>query len=59
MAVPIAGPRRCHRDPWSHGLYERLGRGGPAAVMRDLEEVEPRQPCGQQARIDVLLDVAG
>jgi hypothetical protein len=58
MPVWIARTRRRDRDLRSHRLHERLGRGGPAAVMGDLEEIEPRQPRGEEARVDVLLDIA-
>ena len=58
MTVRIAGPRRGHRDARSNGVHERLGRRGLAPVMGDLQQVDVRQPLGQQLWIDRLLDVA-
>ena len=57
VAVRVARPRRGDRDPWPDGIDERLRRGRPAAVVRDLEEVEPRQAVGEERRVDLLLDV--
>jgi hypothetical protein len=59
MSVWIAGPSGGDSDPGAHRVDEGVGRRGPATVMGDLQEVEPRQSPGQQAWIDVLLDVAG
>ena len=44
-------------------LHERVGRGGAAAVVRHLEDVQrparARDAGGQELRIDLLLDVTG
>jgi hypothetical protein len=58
MAIGIARPGRGHRDPRSHGVDERLGRGGLAPVMGDLEQINVRQTLRQQLGVDRLLDVA-
>jgi hypothetical protein len=57
VSVGVAAAGRRDRDPRPDGLDERLGRGGAAAVVGDLEEIEPRQSLREQARIDVLLDI--
>ena len=43
VAVRVVGTGRGDRDPRPDGGDERLGRRGPAAVMGDLEQVDPRQ----------------
>ena len=48
MAIRIVGSRRRHGDPRPDRVDERLGRCGPAAVMGDLEQVDPGQPASQQ-----------
>jgi hypothetical protein len=58
MAVWIAGPGRSDGDIRSHGLHERFGRRRPAAVVRDLQEVDVGQVVPEEGRVDVLLDVA-
>jgi hypothetical protein len=58
MAVWIAGAGRRHGDPRSYGVHESLGGSGPAAVMRDLEQIDPWQTGGQERRVDRLLHVA-
>ena len=58
VAVGIAGSGGGDRDPWPDRREERIGGGGPAAVMRDLEQVDVRQAFREQRRVDVLLDVA-
>jgi hypothetical protein len=57
MAVRVPGPRRCDGDARPNRIDECLRRGGAAAVMGDLEQIEPRQLLGQQRRVDRLLDV--
>jgi hypothetical protein len=58
MAVWIAGSGRCDRDPRSNGIDERLGRRSPAAMVRNLEQVDPREAGRKKLRVDLLLDVA-
>jgi len=58
VAVRIAGAGRRDRDPRLDRVHERLGRGRPAAVVGDLEEVDAWQAGGQQLRVDRLLHVA-
>jgi hypothetical protein len=58
MAVRIVPTCGRHRDPRRHGIDERLGGGGPAAVVGDLEQIDPRQTGGQQAWVDAVLHVA-
>ncbi len=59
MPIRVAGPRRGDGDPWPDRRDERVGRRSPAAVVRDLEDVDGRQAGRQERRVDVLLDVAG
>jgi len=58
MAIGITHPGRGNRDPRSHGVEERLGRGRLAPMVGDLEQIDTRQTLGQQLRVDRLLDVA-
>ena len=58
VAVRVAGAGRRDRDPRSDGVDECLGRRRRAAVVGDLEQVDARQPAGEQRRVDALLDVA-
>jgi len=58
MAVRVPGSGRCDSDLGSHGIDERLGRGGPAAVMRHFQQVDAWQPLGQERRVDAFLDIA-
>jgi hypothetical protein len=59
MAVRVARARRRDGDPGSGGRHERLGRRRPAAVVRDLEEIDRRQARDDDVAIHVLLDVPG
>ena len=59
MPVRVVGPGRGDRDAWADRVDEGLGRRGLAAVVRDLEQVDPWQALGQQRRVDVLFHVAG
>jgi hypothetical protein len=58
MAVTVPGSGRRHRDRGTGGVEERVGGRGPAAVVGDLEQVNPRDRFAQLG-IDLLLDVAG
>jgi hypothetical protein len=59
MSVRVAGPRGCDRDARSDGVDERLRRRRLAPVVRDLEQVEPREARCEERRVDGLLDVTG
>jgi hypothetical protein len=59
MAVRVVRSRRRHRDTRRRGRDERLGGGGPAAVVGDLQQIDPRQARGQQAWVDPILHVPG
>ena len=59
MPVRVPGAGRGDRDPRPDRVHERLCRCRSAAVMGDLEQVEPRKPWREQPRIDALFDVAG
>ena len=59
MAVRVARPGRRDRDPRPDRIEERTGRRRPAAVMSDLEQVDPRQAAAHEDRVDLLLDVPG
>ncbi len=58
--VSIRVPRasRGHRDSRPYCIDERLRRRRLAAVVCDLQEVEPRESLLEQRRVDRLLDVA-
>lgn len=58
--MPIRVPGTCRRDGdrGSHRVDERLRRCRPAAVMRDLEEVDVWQALGQERRVDPFFDIA-
>jgi hypothetical protein len=43
MPVRVLGTDRDDRDARAHSLEERLRRGGPAAVVGDLEDVDARE----------------
>ena len=58
MAVAVPGPGRCNRDRGTDGVEERVGGRRPAAVVGDLEQVDPGDRLAQ-VRVDLLLDVAG
>ena len=58
MAVGVARAGRGDRDPRPDGVHERLGGGGLAPMVGDLEQVDAGQTVGQQLRVDRLLDVA-
>jgi hypothetical protein len=58
MAIRVSEPCRNDREGRPHGVEEGSGGGGPAAVVRDLQEVDVRQTTAQQDGIDALLDVA-
>lgn len=58
MPVRIAGSGRSHGDPGPDRVDEALACGRPAAVVGDLEQIDTRQAGGQQAWIDLLLEVA-
>ncbi len=59
MTVRVAGPGGRDRDPWPGGGDEGLGRGRPAAVVRDLEQIDRGQAGHHDVAIDALFDVAG
>jgi hypothetical protein len=59
MAVGVVGPDRGDGDLRVGRRHEWFRRGGPTAVVGDLEHVDVGQPAGQQHRVHVLLDVAG
>lgn len=59
MAIRVHGADRDDRDLRPNRVEQALGRGSPAAVMGNLEEVHPGQPPGEQDRVDSLLDVSG
>jgi hypothetical protein len=58
VPVRIPGSGRRDGDAGSHDIDERLCRGGPAAVMGHLEEVDARQVIGEERRVDAFLDIA-
>jgi hypothetical protein len=58
MAVRVPGACRRDGDRWPDRIDECLGRGRPAAVVRDLEQIDVRKALGQQRRVDALLDIA-
>ena len=58
MAVTVLRTDRDHGDARTDGVQERLCRGRPTAVMRDLEHVRTRHAAAEEDRIDPLLDVA-
>jgi hypothetical protein len=58
VAVVVVGAGRDQREPRSQGFQQRPARRGRAAVMRDLEHVDPTQAVREQPWIDVLLGVA-
>ena len=57
MTVWVAGPGRRDGDRGPHRIDECLRRGGPAAVMRHLEEVDAGKALGQERRVDAFLDI--
>jgi hypothetical protein len=63
MTVGIAPAGADHRDPRRHLGDERVGRGGAAPMVSNLQHVEWRirlgQPGGEEPWIDLFLDVAG
>jgi len=64
MTIGIAPARADHRHAWPELLDEGVRRGRAAAVMRDLQHVQPvgaieGQSLGQELSIDLLLHVAG
>jgi hypothetical protein len=59
VPVVVAGPDGDEGERRPDGREEqRAGRGG-AAVVRDLEDVDPRQIAREQRRVHVVLGVAG
>jgi hypothetical protein len=48
MSVRVAGPRRRDRDARPDRVDECLRRGRAAAVVGDLEQIEPGEALGQQ-----------
>ena len=58
VAVRVAGAGRGDRDSRVDGVDERLGRRRGAAVVGDLDQVDAREPAGEQRGVDALLDVA-
>jgi hypothetical protein len=58
VPIRVSSPGGRDGDGWSHGVDERLRRGGPATVMRHLEEVDARQALGEERRVDAILDIA-
>jgi hypothetical protein len=59
MAVRVAQAHRDQPDPRSDRVEERRGRGGPAAVMGDLQDLDRREAARKQHRVDLFLDVSG
>jgi hypothetical protein len=57
VPVRIARARRRHGDGRPHRIDERLGRGRPAAVVRDLEQVDAREAGAEQFGVDGLFHV--
>ena len=53
VPVGIAGPGRGDRDQWPDRGEERLVRRGPAAVVGDLQDVDPGQARREQGRVDL------
>ena len=58
MPIRVPGARGCNGDPGSDRIDERLGGGGPAAVMGNLEQIDRVETAREQLRVDLLLDVA-
>jgi hypothetical protein len=58
MAVRVAGPRRSDGHSRPDRVDEGLRGGGPAAMVRDLEQIDMWQIVLQQRRVDPFLDVA-
>ena len=58
MTVRVPGARGDDGDARPDRGQERRRRGGPRAVMGDLEDLDRGQPPGEEGRIDLLLDVA-
>jgi hypothetical protein len=59
VAVVVVGTHRDDREARPDRVEERRRRGGPRPVVRDLEQIDPRQPSTDERRVDVLLHVAG
>jgi hypothetical protein len=59
MTVRVHCRYRKDRGAGVPGVEERVGRRGAAAVMGDLQEVDPGQAPGEQDRFDLLLDISG
>ncbi len=58
MAEVIARAHRDERQRWSRRVQQGRGRGGGAAVVGDLEDVEAGEPSGDQLRVHALLRIA-
>jgi hypothetical protein len=58
MAVGVPEPGRRHRNHGSDSVEEGVGRGGSAAVVRNLQHLDAGYAAGEQGRVDVLLHVA-
>jgi hypothetical protein len=59
MAVGISRACGDDRDGRCDGVEERRRRRCSAAVVRDLEQINVRDPAGEKDRVNPLLDVAG
>ena len=59
VAVRVVGTDRDDRHGRSDHLEQGRGRRCPAAVVGDLEDVDPREAAGEEEGIDALLGVAG
>jgi hypothetical protein len=58
MSIRVPGPGRRDGDRRPDGIDKCLGRCRPAAVVRDLEQVDVRQTVRQQGGVDAILDIA-
>jgi hypothetical protein len=59
VAVVVAGARRDEREPRTDRVQECPARRRGAAVVGDLEHVDPREPAPHQPGVDVLLGITG
>jgi len=58
MAVRVVQSGRDDGDARLDGVQERISRRRPAAVVRDLQDLDVRQAMSNQDRVDLLLHVA-
>jgi hypothetical protein len=59
MAVRVPLPGGDQGQRWPGRLEQLDGRGGPAAVVGDLEDVEPGEAALDEHRVDRLLGITG